>query len=50
VDALQVGKADVLVDPQALDLVEHRRMRGIRVHAVGAPGAMTLIGGWWVRA
>jgi hypothetical protein len=38
VHALQVGEADVLVDPQSLDLVEHRRVRRVGVHAVGAPG------------
>ncbi len=37
VDALQVGEADVLVDPQALDLVEHRRVGRVAVDAVGAP-------------
>src|SRR4029077_7095300 len=31
VDALQIREADVLVDPQPLDLVEHRRMGGVRV-------------------
>ena len=36
VDALQVGEADVLVDPQAFDLVEHRRVGGVGVDAVGA--------------
>ena len=36
VHALQVGEADVLVDPQAFDLVEHRRMRGVGIDAVGA--------------
>ena len=36
VHALQVGEADVLVDPQALDLVEHRRVRRVGVDAVGA--------------
>ena len=34
--ALQVGEADVLVDPQALDLVEHRRVRRVVVDAVDA--------------
>src|SRR5678816_4472595 len=32
----QVREADVLVDPQALHLVEHRRVRGVGVDAVGA--------------
>src|SRR5690606_16272219 len=35
VDALQVGKADVVVHPQPLDLVEHRRMRRVGVDPVG---------------
>jgi hypothetical protein len=34
--ALEVGERDVTVDPQALDLVEHRRMRGVAVHAIDA--------------
>ena len=34
--ALQVGERDVLVDPQALDLVEHRRVRGVAVDAIDA--------------
>ena len=33
---LQVLEADVLADPQAFALVEHRRMRGVAVDAVGA--------------
>ena len=37
--ALEVGQRDVLVDGQALDLVEHRRVRRVElVAAVGAPG------------
>ena len=35
--AFQVGEAHVLVDPQAFDLVEHRRMRGVAVDAIDAP-------------
>src|SRR2546427_345660 len=35
-DHLQVLEADVLTDPQAFALVEHGRVRGIAVHAVGA--------------
>ena len=38
VHALQVGEADVLVDPQALDLVEHGRVGGVAVDAIGAAG------------
>ena len=34
--ALQVGERHILVDPQAFDLVEHRRMRGVAVDAVHA--------------
>src|SRR6185503_7329436 len=37
VDALEIGEADVLVDPQTFDLMEHRRVRGVGVDAVGAP-------------
>jgi hypothetical protein len=33
---LQVLEADVLADPQAFALVEHRRVRGVAVDAVGA--------------
>eukprot|EP01022_Parablepharisma_sp_SALTPOND_P031134 TRINITY_DN785_c0_g5_i1.p2 TRINITY_DN785_c0_g5~~TRINITY_DN785_c0_g5_i1.p2 ORF type:complete len:1059 (-),score=367.39 TRINITY_DN785_c0_g5_i1:4151-7327(-) len=36
VDALEVSEADVLGDPQAFDLVEHRRVGGIAVDAIGA--------------
>ena len=36
VDALQIRKADVFFDPQAFDLVEHRRMRRVAVDAVRA--------------
>src|SRR5574340_617927 len=36
--ALEVGEADLFIDPQALDLVEHRRMSGIGIDAVDAPG------------
>ncbi|ABA47491.1 hypothetical protein BURPS1710b_1895 [Burkholderia pseudomallei 1710b] len=36
ISALQVREADVLVDPQAFDLVEHRRVRRIAVDAVRA--------------
>ena len=32
--ALQVGEADVLADPQAFDLMEHGRVRGVGVDAV----------------
>ena len=32
--ALQVGHRDVLVDEEALDLVEHRRVRRVVVAAV----------------
>jgi hypothetical protein len=35
-DALEVGKADRLADPQAFDLVEHRRMGGIGIDAIDA--------------
>src|SRR6218665_3728565 len=35
-DGLQVLEAHVLADPQALALVEHRRVRGVAVDAVGA--------------
>ena len=34
--ALQIGERDVLVDPQAFDLMEHRRMRGVAVDAIDA--------------
>ena len=34
--ALEVGEADVLADPQAFDLVEHRRVRGVGVDAIDA--------------
>ena len=34
--AFRSAKADVLVDPQAFDLVEHRRVRRVGVDAVGA--------------
>ena len=43
--ALQVGEADVRADPQAFDLVEHRRMRGVGIDAIDAPGAMMRISG-----
>ena len=36
IDALQVGKTDVFVDPKTFDLVEHRGMRCIGVHAIGS--------------
>mmetsp|Transcript_37514 Transcript_37514/g.87439 ORF Transcript_37514/g.87439 Transcript_37514/m.87439 type:complete len:561 (+) Transcript_37514:3391-5073(+) len=36
VDRLQVLERDVLADPQAFDLVEHRRVGRVAVHAVGA--------------
>ena len=35
---LRSANADVVVDPQALDLVEHRRVRRVGVDAVDAPG------------
>src|SRR3990172_6913305 len=38
VDALQVREADAAVDPQPFDLVEHRRVRRVAVHAISAPG------------
>src|SRR5712691_11495236 len=31
---LQIGEAHVLVDPESLDLVKHRRVRGIRIDTV----------------
>jgi len=34
--ALQVGERHVVGDPQAFDLMEHRRMRRVAVHAVHA--------------
>ncbi len=34
--SLEVGERDVPVDPQALDLMEHRRVRGVAVHAIDA--------------
>src|SRR6185369_9385024 len=37
VHPFKIGEADVLVDPQPLDLVEHGRVGGVRVHTVGAP-------------
>jgi hypothetical protein len=36
--ALEVGERDVLVDGEALDLVELRRVRGVVVAPVGAAG------------
>jgi hypothetical protein len=41
--------ADVgrLVDDQALDLMEHRRVGLVGIHAVGRPGMMMRIGGFW---
>ncbi len=36
--AFQVGEADVFVDKQALDLVEHRRVRLIRIAAIDLAG------------
>ena len=44
-DDLQVLEAHVLAQPQAFALVEHRRVRGVAVHAVGAAGAITRISG-----
>ena len=38
VDRLQVAKAHVLAEPEALDLVEHRRVRRVVVDAVRAAG------------
>jgi hypothetical protein len=38
VDRLQVAKADVLAEPESLDLVEHRRVRRVVVDAKGAAG------------
>ena len=38
-DALQVGEADVLAHPQAFDLMEHRRVRGIGIDTIDAAGA-----------
>ena len=35
--AFQVGEADSLPHPQAFNLVEHRRMGGIGIHAIDAP-------------
>jgi hypothetical protein len=35
-DAFQVGKADVLANPQPFDLMEHRRMGGVRIDAIDA--------------
>jgi hypothetical protein len=42
---LQVLEAHVLANPQAFALVEHGRMGGVAVHAVGPPGAITRISG-----
>ena len=36
--ALEVGEANVLAHPQPLDLVEHRRMRRIRINAIDTAG------------
>src|SRR5260221_1013875 len=36
---LELGEADALVDPQPLDLVEHRRVRRVVVVAIDPPGA-----------
>src|SRR5450755_84484 len=36
--ALEIGEGDVLVDPQTFDLMEHRRMRRVAVHAIHAAG------------
>ena len=44
-DDLQILEAHVLANPQAFALVEHGRMRGIAVHAVGAAWAITRISG-----
>ena len=43
--ALQVGEADALVDQQALDLVEHRRVRLVVVPAIHAARAIMRTGG-----
>ena len=42
--ALQVGQGDALVDDEALDLVEHGRVRGVRVAAVHLAGAQHVDG------
>ena len=39
VHAFQIGEADVLVNPEPFDLVEHRRVRRVGVDAIGAPGS-----------
>ncbi len=44
VHALQVGKRDVLGDPEPFHLVEHGRVRGVAVDAIGAPGRDDLDG------
>ena len=38
-DPLQVAHMGALVDHEALDLVEHRRVRLVAVAAIGAAGA-----------
>ena len=37
VHGFEIGKAHGFGNPQTFDLMEHRRMGGIGVHAVGAP-------------
>jgi len=46
---LQVREADRLPHHDAFDLVEHRRVRHIRVVAIDAPGAITASGGFISR-
>src|SRR5690606_20671293 len=36
IDALEIGEGDVFCDPQPLDLMEHRRVRGVAVDTVRA--------------
>jgi hypothetical protein len=41
---LEIGEADVLIDIQALDLVEHRRVAHVRVARYTRPGAINANG------
>ncbi len=43
-DALEVREVDVLVEHEALDLVEHRRVRHVGIAAIDRPGAISRIG------
>ena len=43
--ALEIRETDTLVDQQALDLMEHRRMSDIGVAAIDSPGQTIRIGG-----